>query len=524
MYDADPYLIPEPINRLPMKRVYDFKLRKLRQVTKLPKEFELADNEILIKIKMIAINYGKDFNRFKAVALSNKQGITLKNVVPGNKFLGKIYASNDSNLAFPLDNSKFIIFPYTNCIQRGNKQCCKSCLQNGSNEYGVEDLGDHLKRRRCGRRTLPCLGQYELGLNLDGGLQDFLKLKNALDLLVRIPDNVSSHDSLLLLDYSLPFYSAFKSSVSPYYNYDTDRLLIILNDYEKELNDVLVIFKIFRLNISNILILDHERIESMSAEDISKFQQKFNLIFNFSTTLSSLKFCFRCLISTGLESTKTRYQIILFNQSNSFDLTEIMYSIDKDYDLNDKTITKFRMNWFHKFDLVELLNHISLLNSNSSRPSYSSIDSFSNQTLFSSNMSINLGSTNFSKYSPLKIKLSDTNMNQQESNHNQSSQPDETINNVLSTNMRNNHIRLNSNIRSCDNLSIPLLDVQYKNHWLFYDKDVDLTNDFDKYDKLDTSVSLRHINKLIGTNNNFTRICYSNKPNKSTKLNAFIFT
>lgn len=507
-----PYVGTEPINRLPIKRLYDFKARKLREFTKLPKEFELADGEVLLKVKMVAINYGKDFDKFKAMAQQNTQGVHINSVVPGNKFVTKIYASNDMNLEFALDNSKFLVFPYTNCIQQGNKQLCKSCLKYGSNELKYPDIqtSDHKKHSRD---KFPCLGQYELGINLDGGLQDFVKVKNALDLLVQIPELVSSHDALLLLDYALPFYCALKSLVLPHYNFELDKLLIILNDFEREINDVQLVLKLFGLNIANVLVLDYKKVDLMTTDERAKFRYMFNLIFNFSSSVASWEFCFRSIASTGLESTKARYQVVLFNQNNSVDLNQLLFSIDKDYDLNDKIITQFKLNWFHKFDLIELLNHLSFFNGASSRPSFSSIDSYSNHTLFSSNMSINSSSTNLSRYSPLKQKGFDQNL---ESNV--------IPNTPMESSFGGNRIRFNSAISSVDNMSLSMSDTRHKTHWLFYEKDMDLSNDFDKFEKSDTSQSLKHINKYISTNHNFTRICYSNKPNKSTKLNAFIFS
>lgn len=464
----DDYIRPEPVNRLPVKRIFDFNSGKLKEVMKLPKDFELDDNEILFKIKLIGVNYKKDFGPLKSYNdLTGMIGgrIVPGSIVPCNKFVGKIYDTNDCNLEFDLDNSKYLVFPYTNCIQQACDIVCKNCTS-------------YVSSHRSNLNMKPCLARFEMGYNIDGGLQDYIKIKNSLEVLVRIPDNVSTHDALFSLDIMLPFYSFLKNLQNTGGYNTSDKILLVLNDCGKEMNDVLVVFKILNLYERNISVVGANQISQMTTEEKGKFTGMFHMVLVFNFDAEVLDFCFKSIISTGLQSTKSRYRFVLFNQYSPIDFGDYDH-----FDLTDKIIVEFKLNWFHKFDLVDLLNYLSTLNNNGRR-SFSSFESKSpTKSLFSENSTILDSSwSNSSAMGKADTRTSDS---------------------------HEHHISGRD--------VAELLNLPSKIHWLYYKKDVDLSNEFQKSDN---SHSTRHINKLISQDRD-ARICYNNKPYKS-KVNAFI--
>ncbi|EGV60342.1 hypothetical protein PSN45_001905 [Yamadazyma tenuis] len=468
---GDEYLVPEPINQVPVKRLFDFQTGKLKESMKLPKDFELDDSEILFKIKLIAVNYGRDFELMKQynTETSTSGGRILpSNIVPCNKFIGKIYASNDVNLDFELDNSKFLVFPHTTCIQQGFPTLCKNC---------THYLSSH--RSAVGTSSfLPCLARFEFGYNVDGGLQDFIKIKNSSEILIKVPDNVSTHDAALSLDISLPFYSYFKwLQNSGNYN-PTDKILLVLSDSRKEMNDVLVVFKMLQLIEKNVTIIDAPQIKAMTPSEENTFSSHFNMVLTFDFNHRVLNFCFNSIISTGLESTKSRYRFVMFNQYFPVD-----FSNYKQFDLTDKVITEFKLNWFHKFDLIDLLSYLSSLNNSTPRKSLSSVEDSTTK-------------------SPTKSVFSDASTTSETTSSSTKGKTEEDY--------HNNRFVKSHEINE-------LLSLPSKVHWLYYEKDVDLANEFQK---TDNSHSTRHINKLMKSNKN-VKICYNNRPNKS-KVNAFI--
>ncbi|CAH6721288.1 hypothetical protein CLIB1444_05S07756 [[Candida] jaroonii] len=346
----------EPINKLPIKRLFDYKQGKVKETTKLPKEFDLQGNDILFKVKLIGINYLKDFELLK-----NYQ----RNIVPGNKFIGKIYAFNENcdNIkdyeALSFD-SKYLVFPYTNCLQQNHQPICHNC-----------------NRFIFNGEKLPCILNFEYGVNLNGGFQDYVKMANFSQIAIKLPYNVSNHDALFLIDLMLPFYCCIKQHFHEtfhQFNFNGKKL-IILNDVTKELNDILIILKLLKLNEKNFSIIDAKFIEENPHDEwYGKFQEVF--LFNFDQT--SIQFAFKSLISTGLTSIKARFHIFLFNQYNpsSFDSVDSIY----DFNINDKTVIQFKLNWFNKSDLIEILDFISSLNNSIPTTKSSNTSIMSNST------------------------------------------------------------------------------------------------------------------------------------------------
>lgn len=452
----------ESISNLPTKRLFDGQLQKVKEVTKLQKEFSLETNEVLFKIKLIGINYSYDFEPLK---LRPDIG-----VVPGNKFMGKIYSytegfDDDKNI---LDyNQKYLVFPYTNCIQQ-NRIPCTNC--------------DKFSR-------LPCLEKLEFGFNIDGGLQDFIKIKNPLDGLIQIPYNVSSHDAIFSIDVMLPFYSSYQEILAFNKNFspNKDKILVIINDTSKELNDILLVIRLLNLNENLITIFDVNHIANFSQSELDYYKSYFNHCFVFNFKSTSVDFALHSVITTGLESTKSRYNVIFLDQYHP--ITQQNFQVLKKA-INDKTLFEFHLQWYHKPDLIDLLDRISVLNTGAVTADY--------------------GKPPTSSSSSSRNRPSLTSI--------ESSQSTFSNTNISS------HLDSSHSLNYLNSAPIPSKPKKGLS-WLWYEKDYYLSNDYNKLDDNSLIHSIRKINRLVYmTPKPYLRVCYNNKLSQSKKVNAFIFS
>lgn len=327
---------------LPIKKVYDHRLNKVKEVTKLPKEFKLNNDEVLFKIKLVGMNYCRDFESLKSLP---------NDIVPGNKIVGKVHSCNENfNYEYfdEISNNKYIIFPYSNCAQQ-NITLCANCQKN---------------------QQLPCLRKLEYGLTLDGGLQDFIKIPNFNQIAIKVPHNISSHDVMFLLDIALPFYVCIKNYFGPRIDQfnGNNKALVILNDCEAELNDILLVMKLVNLNEQAVDILDVAAIKSFSEQDRQQYHFKYEHVFVFSLDPTIIGFAMQTSMALGLQACKTRYHLILFYQYTNQNVMDFI----SDEDFNDKIVVQFHLHWFNKGDFVELLEYVSSLN-DSSKPISSSV-------------------------------------------------------------------------------------------------------------------------------------------------------
>lgn len=272
--------------QLPIKRLYNPLKEQLIQLIKLPNDFNSkkkpnannTNNEILVRIKMCGINYLSDF---KSSAINNSVIHKLrKPIVPGMRIICKI----DS-----IKNIKFLIFPFTTCqlenIHNHPHHVRQQPLSNkvDSNNNTIANNSNSSIKNNC---------DLIYGKDIDGGLQTHLSVPKSL--LIPIPYNISLHDVCFIFDILLPFYKFFQF-VKP------GKTIILLNDIKKELNEVLLILKIFNINFNSIIIIDGNSLSP-------RFNNKFETVYCFNRNLKheAINYC----ISTGLQATRSKYTVL----------------------------------------------------------------------------------------------------------------------------------------------------------------------------------------------------------------------
>ncbi|KAK6457653.1 uncharacterized protein RJT20DRAFT_114696 [Scheffersomyces xylosifermentans] len=520
------FIPQEPVNSIPTKRIFDFKSQRLKESLKMSPELELDESkQLLLKVKMVGINYKTDFNsfkqnspkrnafsdRFSTVSSVSSESQT-RAIVPGNKIIGKIHHISEGygwKDFRDSEHSKYLVYPYSNCIIQNHKPLCSSCQflvsRNISMDLTPETYSAH-QRHQCTQNLV-------YGYSINGGLQDYMKIVNPDKTLLKIPDNVSSHDSCFLLETMLPFYSFVKSKFSvPSSNSQSTsinipgKILVVLNDISKEVNDVLIVLKHFQVDQSTVSFLDPMKISKLSQKELEKYRQQFNQIFLFDYSDDMIKFANYCSSSPGLESTKNRYNIVLFDQNDPESLLKNKH-LSRYY--NDKSYTQFKLSYKDKLHAQELLTILSSLNSvvkttsrrsldatavsttpvRRSRPSIASIDSAESTFSFSNT----LRSTSTASTSP--------------------SSPETPAQSIINEPSK----EYNS------------AESHYS--WLWYDSDIELCSsceqsDDEMADELyndDTRWhSIKQMNRLI-RRRELSRVGYTNRPHKLTTLNAFVF-
>ena len=79
------------------------------------------------------------------------------------------------------------------------------------------------------------------------------------------------------------------------------KTIILLNDIKKELNEVLLILKIFNINFNSIIIIDGNSLSP-------RFNNKFETVYCFNRNLKyeAINYC----VSTGLQATRSKYTVL----------------------------------------------------------------------------------------------------------------------------------------------------------------------------------------------------------------------
>ncbi|CUM64555.1 uncharacterized protein PRCAT00002162001 [Priceomyces carsonii] len=485
--------MPEHVFSLPVKRVFDTKEMRLRESTKLPRELQWNNNKIeeaIIRVKIIGLNYQTDFEAFK---LREKPIRT--SVVPGSKIVGKISAfSNYNARSSHDDNSKYLVFPYTNCINQDLPQKCSNCeeiLRGESSHLSTATYNTHAQ--------FACLANLVYGLTIDGGLQDCMKIKNPSSNLIRIPENISIHDCCFLFDLMLPFYCFVKDHL--FIQKPIDELegksLIILNDVTREINDILLAAQVLKIDQKALFILDITQINELSEEERATYSSKFNQVFVFNTSKPSIDFAIHSSISTGLESTRSRYLIVLFDQYKyEFHRSEL------DLVFNDKIVLHFKMSFKDRIHAEEIMRFFSDLNC--SRAQTEDPEPLSHRDTSISSLD-----------GALSVLSSCTAILHSTSVSNSSADKEEDA-----------LYERPKVLRFKDDVSISKATRKLPTHcsWLWYEKDFDLGNIENFNEDNRTLHGLKDLNRLINDPKNVSRICYTNRGKKNYKINALLFS
>lgn len=507
-------MISEPVLLLPTKCIVDERLR-LRETPKLHQECcidpDPMHTEAVLKVKMTGVTFNKDFELFK---LKNFPG---RPVVPGNKTVGRLHqVLPQANL----QPGKYLIFPYSNCLLQQSKQICENC------QYLKDTKTYPLSYKTIQyHKEYQCLYSWEYGLTLDGGMQDYVKVKSPEQSLIKVPHTISLHDCCFILDLALPLYSFLKEIDTSIFEESvedldsSEKMLIIVNDCSKEANDILIVLKHFNISQKHVKILDALLLESLKhADKARQYESKFKYSFLFNT-LKDLVELGTLAVSTGLEATKSRYHMVLFDQYSPKSLLNNK-SLDKQNP--DITVTHFKLTYRDRLNCVELINIISQLNlvtranSNNTHNKNTSTDE-DNNTIDDSPLqggprpSVTSIDTSSSSLSASSIHLNSTS------------------NTSLS---KGGSMRKTLRFRDDESIIAPPAQRtrSFKNYsWLWYERDFNLCNEHE-HDQSEDDIeerpskchSVRQINRLIRTENNNSRVCYTKKI-KSSNLNALLF-
>jgi hypothetical protein len=507
-------IIPQKVTTLPTKRLFDPKSRKLREVTKLPKELEMAENEVILRVRMVGINFQTDLKYDSRKDNIHDDEPLPKSIVPCGRIIGKVVSNYDDQ------TSKYVVFPYSNCITQNitPQAICHNC------QYRKNHLVTKLSSSSYTYyKQYPCTLNLTYGYTLDGGLQDYMKIRNPKESLLKIPNNMSIHDCCFFMDIMLPFYSFLKDnfevekdekdekSDNPTNNTDNDssllvagKVLIILNSISKDVNEVLIVIKHFKLDQRNINFIDEKKLDKLSENDRMNYQGIFSQVFVFKVTEKMVKFADFCSISSGLESTKSRYNIVFFDD-NSFNNKYLnRYH-------NDKTYHQYKLSYKDKLNAEDLLSIVSNLNLHIKRsPSSSSLNSKAHKKESRSKKETR---PSIASLETTASTFSSTNL----SFHSDASSTTSSKSNT----MVSKNLRFRENDSNIENSK---KDPQTHYSWLWYDKDYDLCNEFEHSDDedLDKKVhSVREINRILRNPKDLSRVCYTIKSTKP-KLNALI--
>lgn len=285
----------EPVLLLPTKCIVDGRLR-VREAPKLRSEITAQLHEAVLRVKMTGVVYHKDFELFRL------KNFPRRPVVPGNKIVARLHAA-----APGVSPGKFLVFPYSNCLHQRHRDACAHC------QHLRDTKTDALTPQTMQyHREFACMYGWEYGVTLDGGLQDYIKVRLPLEALVRLPDTVSLHDCCFLLDIALPLYAwvrewqAAAGGAGAVLGDDADRILVVLNDAAREQNDVLIVLKHFGVARTRIHLVDADATAAAAA---------YKFCFLFSQTPRAVEVAIAALL-TGLEATRARYHLVLFDQYN----------------------------------------------------------------------------------------------------------------------------------------------------------------------------------------------------------------
>lgn len=322
---SPPHRACEPVNELPVKRLYHPKLGVVRELPKLRRDFELDASVPLciLKIKLTGVNFKTDFACIKTPT------------VPALKFIGKVYASS----GVTLDTSqKYLVFPFSTCLLQNAPDLCQNCRHLANvkllNQLSIDKFEQY-----------PCLKSWTYGVDIDGGLQDYITIKNPEEALLPVPSGISLHDACFMFERSLPLYSVLKRVKIP----SSERVLMVLGSIDREINDVLVVLNHLGLDQRQFVFMDRHSIGELKGEQRELYRNRFThmLVFDISSTL--LRFS-----SLALSSDK-KTRVFLFDQMTPIDLNK--YFGDKPYGLH-----RVRLAHHHKADAMDLMRIIADMN------------------------------------------------------------------------------------------------------------------------------------------------------------------
>lgn len=318
----------EPVNELPVKRVYYPKSHLLRETPKMRRDFEL-DPEIpqaIFKVKLAAVNFQTDFTPLKGP------------IVPGLKLVGKIWAAN---VEFdPL--KRYLLFPFSSCLMQRAPNPCGHCAHLAN----LETLGA-LSYEKF--RQYRCLGEWTYGVTIDGGLQDYMKIPSPMQSLVEVDPLILLHDCCFMFERLLPLFVVLKHPWA--FTKTGDRILMVLLDMAKEINDVLLVLDHYGMDRTQVVFMDKHLIAALLARDRLLYREAFKQLFVFDTLSRLLEFANYAMYSLGLQLTRDRYNVFIFDQHHPLVLAHWFPLVRA----HDKRFHQVKLAYHHREDAAELM-------------------------------------------------------------------------------------------------------------------------------------------------------------------------
>lgn len=355
------YAFPDELlmtDSFPVKRVFDIQLLKLKEAIKFPREIEVGeDKETLFMPTVVGVDYRKDFELFKIRSYN-----TPKSFVPGNKAVGEVIATSRRS---PLSTGeKYLLFPYSICLYQDVKPCvhCQYLQHKRIRMLDYTTLNVFKNHR--------CLNHLEYGVNVDGCLQDYMKLKDGLSSLIQIPKNVNLNDACFMFDILLPLYlylmDHFVSKSAGSAGNDNTltklegKLLILIRDFSEDINDVHLVLDVLSISRSSVTIMDDRMLRTMEPHEKSELCNKFDYMFLISVSAVARGFAeLCCKMRSNATKQADELNIIVFNQHCPDDSLN-----SKAFESNRNKIKSFeyRLKYTDKLHAISLLDKLSRLN------------------------------------------------------------------------------------------------------------------------------------------------------------------
>lgn len=290
----------------------------------------LAKNRLLLRVKHVALDFSQDF-------------AGPSSVVPGTRIIAKVSSKYQAQ-AMQTSKDRLLVFPVSTCWLQ-DRDLCAGCAATNSASRDETLTYEH-------HRLNPCERPLTYGANIDGGLQDYLCVPEPAHSLVQIPRNVSLHDGCFLLDIALPFF-AFCHDVlcGLLAKAPGSRVLVLLNDAQKEANDCLLVIQRLQLNQLIFTLSDVPRAEQMAATYVNKFHH----VLVFSRHFKAVALAQALGIATGLELTRRQHTLTVFTSAPLPQLT-------------DRSVSRVKLTFKDRFLLEELLDELATMNKHSAEP------------------------------------------------------------------------------------------------------------------------------------------------------------
>lgn len=348
-----PLAVSNTVHLLPIRRLLHSSALLKESVIHLNRLGTSSNQEALLRVRHVAIDYSRDFRA--------------RGVVPGSRIIAKATQSTRSGESALLASDKFFVFPASACWIHQPEDPCQNCLFLLHADFDSYDA----------HKRFPCLRGFVYGHTIDGGLQDYIKVPRPQQLLLKIPLLVSLHDCCFLTDISLPFYSYCQDHLLGMLAKEPHaRVLVILNDAVREANDCLLVINHLDLEHLFVTFVDMDRLRKNPALVKNDYANEFHHVLVFAPGADAIRAALAMSIKTKLASTKLRYSIALFGANADVKISRVP---------EDKTIHRIKLTYKDKFLMAELLTTLSTFSSSSTK-SKKPLRSMSMGTLSSSDL------------------------------------------------------------------------------------------------------------------------------------------